>query len=304
MSILPRATCRVCGEPTRYSVRYQGLLAYDRPECRAESRRRKGEAVRAAWVHHSGVSNEERILSEKLIPEGWKFQFRLVPFVSGTNSPRSYILDFAFIDKKLCVEIDGVSHRSKTRQDRDFRRDQVLESIGWKTLRIASDDVNKNLEKTVTSIITWERSLPIVIDPPEPVKHCEMCNEEMPRPPEISPTTWAIRKTCSEACHRALHSQMLTGRPNPRKGTKISVERQRRSYIPCRICGEPTKIQGTPAHPRWKTKACDKPECQAASKEIRRQNQSAALKGNEKLIAKTQAAWDRRRGIVKEPSLL
>ena len=52
-----------------------------------------------------------------------------------------YELDFAIVDLKLDIEIDGDQHYLDKRQiESDTRRDAYLESLGWKTFRIRWSD--------------------------------------------------------------------------------------------------------------------------------------------------------------------
>lgn len=54
-----------------------------------------------------------------------------------------YILDFYCASLKLCIEIDGESHRGKEKYDQE--RDAYLADIGIKTMRISVIQVRKNL---------------------------------------------------------------------------------------------------------------------------------------------------------------
>jgi len=48
-----------------------------------------------------------------------------------------FALDFAWIHKKLCIEIDGEQHqRFQEYRERDERKDKFLKDSGWKVLRI------------------------------------------------------------------------------------------------------------------------------------------------------------------------
>lgn len=59
----------------------------------------------------------------------------------------SYYLDFAWLDKKLDIEIDGSQHRRNI--ERDIRRDLKMTNLGWKVLRIPVTDLYKNTEKWI-----------------------------------------------------------------------------------------------------------------------------------------------------------
>jgi very-short-patch-repair endonuclease len=55
-----------------------------------------------------------------------------------------YSLDFAWVDKKLEIEIDGEQHEKIENQIHDQQRDQILKENGWKTLRIKWKDMFNN----------------------------------------------------------------------------------------------------------------------------------------------------------------
>jgi very-short-patch-repair endonuclease len=53
----------------------------------------------------------------------------------------SYIADFACVDAKLIVEIDGRSHDVAEQVAYDATRTEALEKAGWRVLRVRDDDV-------------------------------------------------------------------------------------------------------------------------------------------------------------------
>lgn len=60
-----------------------------------------------------------------------------------------YSLDFAWVDKKLEIEIDGDQHEKIENQIHDQQRDKILEENGWKTLRIKWKDMFNNPKKYI-----------------------------------------------------------------------------------------------------------------------------------------------------------
>lgn len=53
-----------------------------------------------------------------------------------------YFADFAFNEIKLVVEIDGSQHESdKERVERDKKKDELIQSLGWKVIRYTEDVV-------------------------------------------------------------------------------------------------------------------------------------------------------------------
>ena len=74
-----------------------------------------------------------------------------------------YIVDFASKARKLVIEIDGDSHAE--RESYDERRTALLQSEGYRVLRVTNPDVMGNLE-AVMGVIA-EALPPLPSPPPE-----------------------------------------------------------------------------------------------------------------------------------------
>lgn len=70
-----------------------------------------------------------------------------------------YFLDFAFINIKLDVELDGRCHfiNGKKRIQHDIERDKFLLENGWKIFRISYLDNNENMIKQFIDYLTSEK---------------------------------------------------------------------------------------------------------------------------------------------------
>ncbi len=64
-----------------------------------------------------------------------------------------YILDFACLDARLAIEIDGEAHSRGDRPARDVQRDDRLAVFGFRTLRIPAREVFADLDSVVRAII-------------------------------------------------------------------------------------------------------------------------------------------------------
>ena len=73
-------------------------------------------------------------------------------------------LDFACLDRRLAIEIDGVVHDMGEEPERDARRDAYLRSRGFAVLRIAAKDVLKDLRGAIEAIVA-------ACDAREPLHH-------------------------------------------------------------------------------------------------------------------------------------
>ncbi|OEK02365.1 hypothetical protein BFP97_12900 [Roseivirga sp. 4D4] len=66
-----------------------------------------------------------------------------------------YIVDFYCKDLMLAIEIDGSSHDSKEAQEADLARQQTLEKLGVRFLRIRDEDVKEDVNSTYFVIKEW-----------------------------------------------------------------------------------------------------------------------------------------------------
>ena len=65
-----------------------------------------------------------------------------------------FIADFACIEARLIIEVDGETHGNDEQESRDAQRAAWLERHGWRVLRFWSTDVAAELDWVVERI--WE----------------------------------------------------------------------------------------------------------------------------------------------------
>ena len=66
---------------------------------------------------------------------------------------QGYIADFALLDKKIIIEVDGEHwHSGKKQQKKDRFRDYMLKRAGWTTIRIKEKDIDK-LQELLSSLL-------------------------------------------------------------------------------------------------------------------------------------------------------
>ena len=63
-----------------------------------------------------------------------------------------YILDFAYLDCRLAIELDGEYHNTEDQQYDDTVRTKNLEALGWHVLRFTNEEVFNNLEIVLSDI--------------------------------------------------------------------------------------------------------------------------------------------------------
>jgi very-short-patch-repair endonuclease len=64
----------------------------------------------------------------------------------------NYIVDFANLDAKLIIEVDGGQHNESGMIEEDKQRTKWLESKGFKVLRFWNSDVFENLDGVLEKI--------------------------------------------------------------------------------------------------------------------------------------------------------
>ncbi len=70
-----------------------------------------------------------------------------------------YSLDFACLEARLCVEVDGEAHDRGDRPERDESRDRRLKELGFVTMRIPAREVLGNMEGVLIGIVERCRTL-------------------------------------------------------------------------------------------------------------------------------------------------
>jgi very-short-patch-repair endonuclease len=76
----------------------------------------------------------------------------------------AYVADFACVEVRLVVEVDGATHSTDVEREHDEIRSRVLVREGWRIVRVSNDDVYKNLHGTLETILRGARCAPSVPD--------------------------------------------------------------------------------------------------------------------------------------------
>ncbi|HNR77469.1 MAG TPA: DUF559 domain-containing protein [Parvularculaceae bacterium] len=95
---------------------------------------REGQKIRAARRLRQNANAPEAI--------AWETLRRLRKFgviVRRQHTVGRFIVDFAIVKSNLIVEIDGGVHRLASVHQRDAERQEEIESLGWRILRIGPD---------------------------------------------------------------------------------------------------------------------------------------------------------------------
>nr|NUR36922.1 endonuclease domain-containing protein [Sphingomonas sp.] len=86
-------------------------------------------------------------------PDGLKFRRQ--------HPAGPYVLDFYCEQARLCIEVDGAAHDFGDGPTADKYRDNWLAEAGIRTLRVAANDVLKNLDSVLQLILLECRGKPL-----------------------------------------------------------------------------------------------------------------------------------------------
>jgi crossover junction endodeoxyribonuclease RuvC len=105
------------------------------------------EIARARRLRRDATESEKRLwwTLRALKPLGYHFR-RQSPF-------QNYTLDFVEHDAKLVVELDGEQHGEAAHREHDAKRDALLTSQGYLTLRFWNSEIAENIDGTTDRIL-------------------------------------------------------------------------------------------------------------------------------------------------------
>ena len=102
----------------------------------------KKNARKNRWV----LTDAERVLWEYLRRNALGVRFRR-QFIIG-----DYIADFACIEKRLVVEVDGLYHFTDEQIEEDRKRTYHISQLGFRVIRFTNEEIMTDINKVITNI--------------------------------------------------------------------------------------------------------------------------------------------------------
>jgi len=121
-----------------------------------------GAAIGKARKLRRSMSLPEVLLWRELRKRPGGFRFR------RQHPAGTYVLDFACLEAKLAIEVDGEAHGRGTNPVHDQARDEWLMAQGYRTMRIPAREVLSDLGAVVTYILAQCQPLHRPSDGPPP----------------------------------------------------------------------------------------------------------------------------------------
>lgn len=89
---------------------------------------------------------------ENIFHQAWNETYPYITLVRQ-HPIGKYFVDFAHVDTKIAIELDGHAfHSSRKDRNRDYTRQQEIEDLGWRFIRIPGSQVFQNIDGCVAVV--------------------------------------------------------------------------------------------------------------------------------------------------------
>jgi len=112
------------------------------------------------YYYNNNLKDEARQLRENMTKAEaclWKYVLKAANLNGYTFKRQrpilSYIVDFVCLDLKLIIEVDGITHTYESVSQDDLKRQNELESVGFKVLRFEDEDVLHHIDRVREQIL-------------------------------------------------------------------------------------------------------------------------------------------------------
>ena len=88
----------------------------------------------------------------------------------------NYIVDFACLELRLIIEVDGYTHSLDETIRKDFIKQKTLEDAGYHVIRFSDNEVLKGMRNVISTIEAYIEDLEILNPPPAPASGGQLTN--------------------------------------------------------------------------------------------------------------------------------
>lgn len=112
-------------------------------------------------MHHKppiqGGNGKGPSLAQKLLFDSigfpWKLEFVVKTKLKPKDGyPHHYKIDIANENKMIAIEVDGLTHNSDKQREKDLKKTNLLESLGWKVFRFKNEEILNDLSMVLKEI--------------------------------------------------------------------------------------------------------------------------------------------------------
>lgn len=96
---------------------------------------------------YTAPTKAEQALEPEIAKLGRIYRAQHPVFAAGV------VVDFALLDQKIAIEVDGESHRRKGAAEKDRARTLKLEKLGWVVVRCTNEDALTDPKSTVQKLL-------------------------------------------------------------------------------------------------------------------------------------------------------
>ncbi len=97
------------------------------------------------------ISYPEKLFLEKVIKEELDKKHLIVREMSF----HPYFIDFAFVNEKVAVEIDGSQHLREDKLKSDIKKNNLLQYNNWKVFRVTAKEVIFDIDKVFSNLLIF-----------------------------------------------------------------------------------------------------------------------------------------------------
>lgn len=103
------------------------------------------------------MTEPERALEPAVAALGGRYRAQWL-FMGLPTKSRIYIADFALLDHKVIIEVDGDSHNDPKQKHKDLENAVAMHGLGWHIYRVANEEAKRRPAEVVADALRQTRT--------------------------------------------------------------------------------------------------------------------------------------------------